>query len=329
MKINVYYGGRGVIDDPTIYVLDLIENVLSELRVEIKRYNIYEQKNSVSTLANTLSGCDGIILATTVEWMGIGGHMAQFLDALWFYANKEELRNMYMMPVVISTTYGERESLLTLENAWEILGGLPCSGCCGYVEDIVKFKSDNQFRGIIEKKAENLYRSITYKVKELPNSNNEVSKTVLRTQQIQLTPQESERMSHYAADEKYVERTKQDVSELTSIYRDLLGDNSINYKDDYSTAFKGHFHPISDFKAVYLFDVEGKNLPFRIAVDNDNIVCEYTEDATCDVLVKLSETTMEEILSGRMGFLRAFSAGAMTAKGQFTILRKLDELFEF
>lgn len=329
MKINVYYGGRGVIDDPTIYVLDLIENVLSELRVEIKRYNIYEQKNSVSTLVNTLSGCDGIILATTVEWMGIGGYMAQFLDSLWFYANKGELENMYMMPVVISTTYGERESLLTLENAWEILGGMPCSGCCGYVEDIVGFKSSKEFRGIIEKKAENLYRSITYKVRELPNSNNEVSKTVLRSQQIQLTPQESERLSHYAADEKYVERQKQDVSELTSIYRDLLGDSSINFGDDYGVAFKGHFHGIPDFKAVYLFDVEGKKLPYRVAVDGDNLDCEYSDDVNCDVLVKLSDATMGEIVSGRMGFLRAFSAGAMTAKGQFTVLRKLDELFVF
>ena len=42
MKINIYYGGRGVIDDPTIFVLSQIEQVLGELRVEVARYNIYE-----------------------------------------------------------------------------------------------------------------------------------------------------------------------------------------------------------------------------------------------------------------------------------------------
>ena len=32
MKINVYYGGRGLLDDPTLYVLKKMEDVLRELR---------------------------------------------------------------------------------------------------------------------------------------------------------------------------------------------------------------------------------------------------------------------------------------------------------
>lgn len=27
MKINIYYGGRGLLDDPTLYVISRIENV--------------------------------------------------------------------------------------------------------------------------------------------------------------------------------------------------------------------------------------------------------------------------------------------------------------
>ena len=88
MKINIYYGGRGVIDDPTIFVLSQIEQVLGELRVEVARYNIYEYKNQIATLPVTLKDADGIILATTVEWLGIGGFMSQFLDACWFYGDK-------------------------------------------------------------------------------------------------------------------------------------------------------------------------------------------------------------------------------------------------
>lgn len=42
-------------------------------------------------------------------------------------------------------------------NAWEILGGLPCAGLCGYVEDLVEFKQNKDYTLIIEKKAENLY----------------------------------------------------------------------------------------------------------------------------------------------------------------------------
>ena len=31
MKINIYYGGRGLLDDPTLYVLNKMEEVLKEL----------------------------------------------------------------------------------------------------------------------------------------------------------------------------------------------------------------------------------------------------------------------------------------------------------
>ncbi len=123
MIINIYYGGRGNLDDPTLYALKKIEKVLADdFKVEVHRYNIYEQKNQISTLPQTLKNVDGIILATTVEWLGIGGYMTQFLDACWLYGDKEKFESIYMQPVVMSTTYGEREGVLELKKAWEILG---------------------------------------------------------------------------------------------------------------------------------------------------------------------------------------------------------------
>ena len=41
MNINIYYGGRGIIDDPTIYVINKMQEVLEELRVHVERYNLY------------------------------------------------------------------------------------------------------------------------------------------------------------------------------------------------------------------------------------------------------------------------------------------------
>ena len=109
MKVNIYYGGRGLLEDPTLYVIKKMEQVLVELQVEVRLYNIYEQKNAIAMLPQTLKEADGIILATTVEWLGIGGYMNQFLDACWLYADKNALATTYMQPVVMSTTYGERE----------------------------------------------------------------------------------------------------------------------------------------------------------------------------------------------------------------------------
>ena len=32
MKINIYYGGRGMMNDPTLYVSDKMQEVLEELK---------------------------------------------------------------------------------------------------------------------------------------------------------------------------------------------------------------------------------------------------------------------------------------------------------
>ena len=54
MRVHIYYGGRGLIEDSTLYVLSRITNVLEELRVEVKRYNLYECKNEIAVLAKRL-----------------------------------------------------------------------------------------------------------------------------------------------------------------------------------------------------------------------------------------------------------------------------------
>lgn len=84
MKINVYYGGRGLLDDPTLYVLKKMEDVLRELRVNIERFNIYEHKNEIATLPLTfkeqetelflpqrLSGWESVVICSSF-WMPAG-----------------------------------------------------------------------------------------------------------------------------------------------------------------------------------------------------------------------------------------------------------------
>ena len=77
MKVNIYYGGRGIIGDPTIFVINKIETVLEELNVTVERFNLYELKNSIVSLPSSLNNCDAAIFAATVEWYGIGGYLTQ------------------------------------------------------------------------------------------------------------------------------------------------------------------------------------------------------------------------------------------------------------
>lgn len=329
MKINIYYGGRGLLDDPTLYVLSRMEDVLRELRVSIERYNIYEHKNEIATLPQTFRDADGIILATTVEWLGIGGYMQQFLDACWLYGDKEKISTTYMQPIVMSTTYGEREGELTLSNAWEILGGPPCAGLCGYVEDLATFRMSQEYNLIIEKKAENLYRTISQKIKSLPTSNQAVKRSVLRTQQLNLTPQESEQLSKYVSDDTYVKQQKEDIEELASMFKDMLGQKENEEGIPFAKELESHFIPVDDFKATYSFIIEGTRKPVFVSVDNKNLEIHAETETNADVVAKMSNEVMQSIIDGRMTFQRAFMTGEMTAKGNFKTLRMLDQLFVF
>lgn len=327
MNINIYYGGRGMIDDPTLYVINKMEQVLEELHVKVQRYNLYELKNQITTLPQTLKSADGVILATTVEWYGIGGYLQQFLDACWLYGDKEKISNIYMCPVVMSTTYGEREGKLDLAVAWEILGGLPCSGMCGYIADTLALELNDNYNMLIEKKAENIYRTINQKFPSLPASNQAV-KQMVATPKIDLTPQESEQLSHYVADDGYVQRQKEDIQELANLFRDMMGDgedNSPNYIGDFTSAFV----PQPGVKASYLFQIEGKSSPLLVKVNGKEVNCQYAKAEDTDVQLQLSGDILNEIVKGKMSFQRAFMTGGVITKGDFKILRMLDQLFVF
>lgn len=329
MKINIYYGGRGLIDDPALYVMKKMQEVLEELRVTVEKYPIFEHKKSISTLPQTMKEADGVILAVTVEWFGIGGYMQQFLDACWLYGDKEKIASLYMQPVVMANTYGEKEAMLTLMNAWELLGGLPCSGICGYVEDEVAFESDQRYVQIIEKKAENLYRTISQKRVSLPSSNQAVKKSTLRANGIAFTPQETEQLSRYVSDEEYVKKQKQDIQELADLFKNRLEGNMAEGQDEYMEKLEKSFKPSLGFQATYEFVISEKKKPLMVRVKGMKLECAYENEEGADIVAKLNSKVMDDIMAGRCTFQRAFMAGDMSAKGDFKTLRMLDQLFVF
>lgn len=328
MNINIYYGGRGIIDDPTLFVINKMQEILEELRVNVTRYNLYESKNTIATLPQTLKDADGIILATTVEWYGIGGYMQQFLDSCWLFGDKEKISEIYMCPVVMSTTYGEREAKLNLSTAWEILGGLPCSGVCGYIENTVTLEMNEQYIRIIEKKAENMYRSINQHMACFPASNQAVKQKIAVPKGNNLTPQESEQLSQYVSDDSYVQRQKQDIQELTSLFRDMLNEEETD-NEEYLNLFRKVFKPQAGFHAEYAISIGERKKKLILSVDNAKFECSYGVPKQPDVEMQLEKAAIEDIVNGRMTFQRAFMSGVMKTKGDFRILRTLDQLFPF
>ena len=329
MKINIYYGGRGHIEDPTLFVIKKVQSVLEELHVTVERYDLHEIRNTITTLPQTLKTADGIILATTVEWYGIGGYMQQFLDACWLYGDKEKISRIYMCPVVMATTYGEREGKLNLSTAWEILGGRPCSGICGYIEDVAILENNEDYIRLIERKAENMYRTINQKVPTLPASNQAVKKTVYMTKNTEFTPQESEQLSRYASDDNYVQRQKEDISELTAMFKSMMGSDEKAASEEYIHEFEAAFHPEPGTDASYLFRIEGRKVPLYMVIEGSDLKMKYKEVPKADVEITVSPEKLTDLLKGSGTFQRAFMAGEMSMKGDFNALRELDKLFIF
>jgi len=329
MNIHIYYGGRGLIDDPTLYVIDKMQEVLEELHVKVTRYNLYECKNTIVTLPQTLKDADGIILASTVEWYGIGGYMQQFLDACWLYGDKEVISGIYMCPIVMSTTYGEREGKLTLATAWEILGGRPCSGICGYIANTTSMEMNQQYTTIIEKKAENMYRTIKQKISSFPASNQAVKQMVATTTQIDLTPQESEQLSEYASDDGYVQRQKEDIQELANLFRGMMNENAEDSKEKYAENFRKAYKAQPDSDAVYQINLENKKWSLFLQVVSGKLEYSWEEIKGVSAELSMESSVLEDIQTGRMTFQRAFMSGVMRMKGDFKVLRALDQVFSF
>lgn len=327
MNINIYYGGRGIIEDPTLYVLKKIENVFDELLVNFTRYNLYETKNNITTLPQTFKDADGIILAASVEWMGYGGYLQQFLDSCWLYGDKNKIQSLYMLPLVISTTYGEKDALLMLNNAWELLGGKVCDGICAYVEDSIDFEGNEDYSNLIEKKVENFYRSISRKMTGFPSSSYSIRQNYIRGG-LELTPQEGEQLSKYVSDDIYVQKQKEDIEELASFFKDILNKQNSS-EDEFISAFKEHYLPQPGFSCTYSFYLEDKSTELAVKISGMDIEVTYEKLSMPDISLRLTSKVLDTIIHGRSTFQKAFMTGEMSSKGNFNTMRMLDTLFHF
>lgn len=327
MRVNIYYGGRGLIDDPTIYVIERITKVLDELNVTVERYNLYEEKSSITVLPKTLKDADGVILAASVEWLGIGGFLQQFLDSCWLYGDKEKISRIYMLPVVMATTYGEREAEYNLIRAWEMLGGVPTEGLCAYVDNHVDFETNAEYNLMIEKKTENFYRTISKKMTAFPNSSMQVKKTVLKGSTLSLTPQESEQLSVYVSNDNYVKKQKEDIEELANLFKGMLGESDAS--DKFIPIIKENFYPLEGFRALFRIDLLDESSSIIIDINEKELDCYRDSAENADVIAKMGSAVLSDIFSGAKTFQSAFMAGDLSAQGNFKILRNFDTVFRF
>ncbi|MCR5249830.1 MAG: NAD(P)H-dependent oxidoreductase [Lachnospiraceae bacterium] len=330
MKIHIYYGGRGLIDDPTLVAVRVMMTVFEELNVKVAKYDLFDQKNNITTLPQTLKEADAVILASTVEWHGVGGMMMSFLDACWLYGDKERIGKLYMAPLVMSTTYGEKEAELDLINAWQTLGGIVCPGISAYMPEVSELENNEQYRLLIEKAAENIYRYVNQQIISLPVSVMAVRKAAYKTRNTALTQQETEQLSEYASDEHYVAKQKEDIRELTDLFKGKMSEkNRVGEEEELPEAFRRQFKPQPNTHLKYKINLKGKAKALVLRVEGKDLEVSWGDVVYPDVELTMEENVMREITEGRKTFQGGFMEGAIVSKGDFKSLRMLDSMFPF
>ena len=143
-----------------------------------------------------------------------------------------------------------------------------------------------------------------------------------------MTPQESEQLSKYVSDDKYVQTQKSDILELTSLYKEMM-EESKTTPEEFLEMFKKHFSPVAGERASYSIFVEGKPEAIYLSVNGPAITAVYEKNPEADVELRMSKDIFQDIIGGRISFQRAFMAGSVKVKGDFKLLRMMDQFFVF
>ena len=107
-------------------------------------------------------------------------------------------------------------------------------------------------------------------------------------------------------------------------------DGSVGNTEEYVKRLNKKFTPVAGIRAKYKIIVQDnpKSKPIIIDVDNSKCDCHVGNDDDCDVIITSDQMVLEDVLEGRMTFQRAFMAGSIKMKGDFKLLRSMDQLFD-
>lgn len=167
-------------------------------------------------------------------------------------------------------------------------------------------------------------------MKMLPTSNAAIKQNILKFNSIALTPQESEQLSVYISDDTYVKKQKEDIEELTQLYKEMLDSNNDGEgNQEFIKNLKDNFHPIDDFDASYAITLTDVKRTLVVEINSKNLRCYYGEKPDADVIARTTHAIMNKLVMGRITFQGAFMSGELTAKGNFKTLRTFDQIFQF
>jgi len=347
-KVILIYGGNNLANDPTLVAAERVSSVLSELNVSVKRLDLYQGDYNMDDFFEALSESEGVILATTVTWYGIGGLMQNFLDRCYESGQFPCFESVYLFGIVISKQAYERDALSHLLKSWDILGGVEGTTLCASIENSADLETDKILLNAIDKKAEDYYRVLNQQRNILPTSirdNKVMMKLYVPSDEGQQENESEEispgwerafeggsgtksQISNY---DEFIEKQQKDIEDIASLFKERLSNKGGLVQKTYPELFEYKFKPDKTFPDCIISWVieDKKNESFILDFKSAKLKSKFGTDQDADVVMNCNHDIMKKITEGRLTVQRAFMTGEIKAKGNFTLLYKLDLLFAF
>lgn len=336
-KVIIIYGGDGYADDPTLVAIDRASQVLLELNTSITRIDLYKNDYELQEVFKELTQAQGVIIAATVEWIGIGGHLQYFLDKCWKFGNKDYFENVYLFSIVISRQHYERDTYNHLIKAWELLGGVEGTSIIASIKKSVDLETNTNLLTAIDKKTEEFYRIINQNRVVLPTSirKNKLLVEVPSGLELEFNTNNLEKEKEIKTStlpdyNEYIEKQQQDIADISNLIKQKIDIQEKNQNKTPIDIFNGSFKPNQDDinALVQWIIIDKENESFIMDLKSHNINVYYGKTTNYNTIINLDQEVLQKIIEGKITIQRAFMTGEIKAKGEFEVLYKLDGLFE-
>ncbi len=304
---------------PARYALLRVKEVFDELGMTTELWDLTAADQTA--VLRALAEATGAVIAVTVDWYGVGGHLQSFLDACHLYKAEGLLEGLPLLSIVLGKSGYEREAEQHLTMSWRLLGGWQGESITGAFAEADELAANAAAREWIEKKAEQYYRYSLNQSYQLPwllsaQGNQREAQAEQRSDMLP-TPEASalkkERANVQALSNKLKlkleQKTRQTGQSLVELVRQ-------NYRGRADGEYRLQF---------MLRDKPSENMAVLIKPMGIHAYAGMEEDVM--LTISLEEELLRRCLNGELSFQRAFMTGQLTAKGELTMLYKMDEFF--
>lgn len=341
---------------------EMIISVLKELEVELNQIELVqlpyykgERSTTMNQIMTSIKESDGVIAISFIAMLGLQGAMQSFFDQATLY--EQHFFDKPILAVTYSEWLGEQEACQMIQKYWNILGGT--NGGSIYMN---KSCVSPTYLKRLEKEIENFYRfmkqdrvnidsterRIYYSTKKnIPQVKDFIEVIKQQPPIIEHIEQEkvsSKEVKEYAetlsGKEKVIQNithliekevsTEQFVEMKSGVYTRNFQNAPLNKESKKLQQIPHYFVAQHDktLQAITKYIITDSNEEGYIIIKDGDCFYEKTIDQPPTVEIILSESVLQELLTGKITYQKSFMLGKLKIRGNFSILPRLDQAFK-